>query len=320
MPLRRLRAHRLLHRRRHLRRERHPHVPRQGRHLDRVRLRGLRVPARVRSRSREGLGLPRQAARRGRRVRAERRAIASSPRCRRDKPGTDRRHAEHRRHAPARRRARDVVELHGSLWRVRCDRENIVRDDTTVADEPAQVQLRRPTGGRTSCGSRTSSITATSGARVRRSRQCDLLVSVGTSGVVYPAADLPRIAMRARRRDRRDQPRGHAVSAPLPASPARQGERDARVDARPTSDACITARRACTRSSSTTPKRSPSSSRARKRIAVLGIKTEAQADQPAFYVPKYLRRRRASTSCRCPSTTRRRRPSSAAPSTESSST
>jgi predicted CoA-binding protein len=25
-----------------------------------------------------------------------------------------------------------------------------------------------------------------------------------------------------------------------------------------------------------------------KRIAVLGIKTEAQADQPAFYVPKYL--------------------------------
>ena len=25
------------------------------------------------------------------------------------------------------------------------------------------------------------------------------------------------------------------------------------------------------------------------RIAVLGIKTEAQADQPAFYVPKYLR-------------------------------
>src|SRR2546427_12822869 len=27
-----------------------------------------------------------------------------------------------------------------------------------------------------------------------------------------------------------------------------------------------------------------------KRIAVLGIKTEAQADQPAFYVPDYLAR------------------------------
>src|SRR5262249_62078772 len=25
-----------------------------------------------------------------------------------------------------------------------------------------------------------------------------------------------------------------------------------------------------------------------RRVAVLGIKTEAQADQPAFYVPKYL--------------------------------
>jgi hypothetical protein len=25
-----------------------------------------------------------------------------------------------------------------------------------------------------------------------------------------------------------------------------------------------------------------------RRIAVLGIKTEAQADQPAFYVPRYL--------------------------------
>jgi predicted CoA-binding protein len=27
-----------------------------------------------------------------------------------------------------------------------------------------------------------------------------------------------------------------------------------------------------------------------KRIAVLGIKTESQADQPAFYVPAYLAR------------------------------
>ena len=35
---------------------------------------------------------------------------------------------------------------------------------------------------------------------VRRAREllegCDLLVSVGTSGIVYPAADLPRVAMR----------------------------------------------------------------------------------------------------------------------------
>ena len=32
--------------------------------------------------------------------------------------------------------ARDVVELHGSLWRVRCDREEIIRADTTVPMQP----------------------------------------------------------------------------------------------------------------------------------------------------------------------------------------
>src|SRR5262245_38762913 len=32
--------------------------------------------------------------------------------------------------------ATDVVELHGSLWRVRCDRESIVREDTTVPMDP----------------------------------------------------------------------------------------------------------------------------------------------------------------------------------------
>ena len=36
---------------------------------------------------------------------------------------------------------------------------------------------------------------------LRRAREaleaCDLLVSVGTSGVVYPAADLPRIAVKS---------------------------------------------------------------------------------------------------------------------------
>ena len=43
--------------------------------------------------------------------------------------------------------------------------------------------------------------------------------------------------------------------------------------------------------------------RGAKRVAVLGIKTEEQSGQPAFYVPEYLERR-AWTWCRCPSTTR----------------
>jgi len=94
----------------------------------------------------------------------------------------------------ARAGAPDVVELHGSLWRVRCDAENIVRADTTVPMSPR----------RCSCGRHwrpdivwfEDSLDHRNLRRAREAlEQCDLLVSVGTSGVVYPAADLPRIAM-----------------------------------------------------------------------------------------------------------------------------
>ena len=91
--------------------------------------------------------------------------------------------------------ARDVVELHGSLWRVRCDRENIVRPDFTVPMSPRKC----------SCGAywRPDIVwfeDQLDQRNLRRAREaleaCDLLVTVGTSGVVYPAADLPRLAMR----------------------------------------------------------------------------------------------------------------------------
>lgn len=90
--------------------------------------------------------------------------------------------------------ARDVVELHGSLWRVRCDREGVVRDDATSPMKPR----------RCSCGGyfRPDIVwfeDALDERVVARARallaECDLLVSVGTSAVVYPAAELPRIAM-----------------------------------------------------------------------------------------------------------------------------
>jgi NAD-dependent deacetylase len=92
--------------------------------------------------------------------------------------------------------ARDVVELHGSLWRVRCDREHVVRDDLTLPMSPR----------RCSCGAyfRPDIVWFEDSLReetLRRAHEllvaCDLLVSVGTSGVVYPAADLPRIAMKS---------------------------------------------------------------------------------------------------------------------------
>jgi NAD-dependent deacetylase len=89
--------------------------------------------------------------------------------------------------------AADVIELHGSLWRVRCGREGKV-----VANDQVPIDPRR-----CSCGAYWRpdivwfedmlddlTLQRASDALAR----CDLLISVGTSGVVYPAAELPRIA------------------------------------------------------------------------------------------------------------------------------
>ena len=87
-----------------------------------------------------------------------------------------------------------VVELHGSLWRVRCDAERIIRDDTSVPMSPRTC----------SCGAywRPDIVWFEDPLRpetLERAQalleRCDLLVTVGTSAVVYPAAELPRIAM-----------------------------------------------------------------------------------------------------------------------------
>jgi len=87
-----------------------------------------------------------------------------------------------------------VLELHGSLWRVRCDRCRTVAENRDV-----------PIGSRR-CGCGASlrpdivwfgdmldmgTVRAAGDAIAR----CDLLVSVGTSGVVFPAAELPRLAL-----------------------------------------------------------------------------------------------------------------------------
>jgi NAD-dependent deacetylase len=90
--------------------------------------------------------------------------------------------------------ATDVIELHGSLWRVRCDAEKIVREDTSVPIGPRKC----------SCGAYwRPDITwfedQLNDRIVERACEaleaCDLLVSIGTSAVVYPAAELPRIAV-----------------------------------------------------------------------------------------------------------------------------
>jgi NAD-dependent deacetylase len=96
----------------------------------------------------------------------------------------------------ARAGGRDVIELHGSLWRVRCDRERIVRDDTTVP-----MATRKCTCGAYLRPDIVWFEDALDRANIQRAidmlAQADAIVSIGTSGVVFPAADLPRIAVEA---------------------------------------------------------------------------------------------------------------------------
>jgi NAD-dependent deacetylase len=93
--------------------------------------------------------------------------------------------------APA---APHVHELHGNLWRVRCDRCGVKVQDGAVLRE----QLRCPT-----CNSwwRPDIVwfedyldDAVVQAATAAILACDLFVSIGTSAVVYPAASLPQYA------------------------------------------------------------------------------------------------------------------------------
>lgn len=90
--------------------------------------------------------------------------------------------------------AKEVLELHGSLWRVRCDACGLRR----ASPETALAELRctcdqaflRP--DITWFG---DALDAAVFAQARAaSTQATLFVSVGTSGVVYPAAYMPELA------------------------------------------------------------------------------------------------------------------------------
>jgi NAD-dependent deacetylase len=90
--------------------------------------------------------------------------------------------------------AERVIELHGSLWRIRCDSEGKMFENFETP-----LKSRRCTCGtywRPDIVWFGDSLKSTvMGEAIDALRACDLLVSVGTSGVVYPAADLPRLAM-----------------------------------------------------------------------------------------------------------------------------
>ncbi len=90
----------------------------------------------------------------------------------------------------------DVIELHGSLWRLRCEACGSRRENFDLPLEPKHCE----------CGQwwRPDLVwfedmldMPVIEAAVSAIEECDCLVSIGTSGVVYPAAEMPIIAMRA---------------------------------------------------------------------------------------------------------------------------
>jgi NAD-dependent deacetylase len=93
--------------------------------------------------------------------------------------------------------AADVIEMHGSLWRLRCEREathpliGVYGAQSREARCSACDAMLRPDvvwfGELPSDMERIQEAVST----------CDVFMSIGTSGVVYPAAGLVRIAKRA---------------------------------------------------------------------------------------------------------------------------
>jgi NAD-dependent deacetylase len=90
--------------------------------------------------------------------------------------------------------AKVEAELHGALWRVRCDPCNVIEENFTSPMSP-----RKHSCGRYWRPDIVWFEDQLDHRVVRKAREaleeCDLLVSIGTSAVVFPAAELPRIAV-----------------------------------------------------------------------------------------------------------------------------
>ena len=90
--------------------------------------------------------------------------------------------------------SQNIIELHGSLWRMRCDQEEKIIEDL----QQSEYRSRK-----CSCGTwlrpdiiwfqdMLNEQVVSAANEVISS--CDLFVSIGTSGVVWPAAGYPKMA------------------------------------------------------------------------------------------------------------------------------
>ncbi|HKO87694.1 MAG TPA: NAD-dependent deacylase [Burkholderiales bacterium] len=94
--------------------------------------------------------------------------------------------------------SQDVLELHGNILRSKCFKENIVRDvDDSDADVPPRC---------TRCGALMRPDVVWFGEALptealklamHAAQHCDVFLSIGTSALVYPAAELPHTALAA---------------------------------------------------------------------------------------------------------------------------
>ena len=93
--------------------------------------------------------------------------------------------------------SRDVVELHGNIWRARCTACGTVYDNSVAGKRPEACF---------ECGSPLRPDVVLFGEMLppgafefaaERASRCELCLVIGTSGLVYPAAGIPEIAKAA---------------------------------------------------------------------------------------------------------------------------
>jgi NAD-dependent protein deacetylase/lipoamidase len=93
--------------------------------------------------------------------------------------------------------SRDVIELHGNIWRARCTVCRFFNDNSTTAKRPDACL---------ECGNFLRPDVVLFGEMLppgafefaaERALDCELCFVIGTSGLVYPAAGLPEIAKAA---------------------------------------------------------------------------------------------------------------------------
>ncbi len=89
---------------------------------------------------------------------------------------------------------KDVIELHGSIWRLRCPESDAIKENFEVPlpqRRCANNSWWRPDIVWFGDPLREETIQAALNAL----QQCDLFLCIGTSAVVYPAAQMPQIAI-----------------------------------------------------------------------------------------------------------------------------